>query len=379
MSYDRQIDQVCPHFVAEESLFLDVDRKTIRSLRPISSIDSISVFLNHEIQIPSIGVALAGQTTGSKNGPFNITAGVNDTLVIAVGAGPLQTAVIPAANQLPAAQVAGLLDAAFNGVIVNAVGNKISIQTMAQGRGASFFLYASSTLAATLGLTTNHEYRGQQLVPGWTLVRDPTTLIDRPTRLIVFDAPLRGGSEFVELSYSTIQQECRRCGGSGVENDFRYSVNGEPVAVQDEALLIQELQKDFYTLLGSNPFHTWYGTQLLDTIGKKLTAGGFVQNLIVSDIYQAFQRWQDIKTQQEQTVQQFVSDAEFPFRLLSVDLQQSTQDPTVIFVNITVQNRSNDQLQLTRGLKVPLPTDLLGSTQQQGLVRQSLSNFVQSG
>ncbi len=147
----------------------------------------------------------------------------------------------------------------------------------------------------------------------------------------------------------------------------------------DEALLIQELQKDFFTIRGSNPFHTWYGSALLDTIGKKLTAGGFLQNLIVSDIYQAFNRWQSIKRQQEEKVGQFVSDREFPFRLLSVDLQQSTQDPTIIFVSITVQNRSSDPIQIERGLKLPQPIDLLGSTAQQGQIRQSLSNFVLTG
>ena len=192
-------------------------------------------------------------------------------------------------------------------------------------------------------------------------------------------APLRSDTDVVELSYATVQQECRRCGGSGVENDWRYSTDGDVVAVVDEALLIQEIQKLMFTVLGTNPFHVWYGTGILDAIGKKLTAGGFVQNLIVSDIYQAFERWQSIKKQQEEKAGQFVSDREFPFRLLSVNLTQSQQDPTVIFVDITIQNRSTDPIQLTRGLKIPQPTDLLGSSAAQGTIRQSLSNFVLTG
>jgi hypothetical protein len=71
-----------------------------------------------------------------------------------------------------------------------------------------------------------------------------------------------------------------------------------------------------------------------------------------------------------------VSDKEFPYRLLSVQLQQSTQDPTVIYVNITIQNRSTQPIQISRGLKLPQPLDLLGSTQQQGIIRQSLQNPV---
>jgi hypothetical protein len=129
-----------------------------------------------------------------------------------------------------------------------------------------------------------------------------------------------------------------------------------------------------YTILGSNPFHTWYGTGLIDSIGKKLTSGGFIQNIIVADIYQAFNRWQSIKQQQEEDLGQFVSDREFPFRLLSVNLQQSTQDPTVIFVAITVQNRSNEPIQLTRGLKLPQALELTTGT-----IRQSLTGVALSG
>jgi hypothetical protein len=194
----------------------------------------------------------------------------------------------------------------------------------------------------------------------------------------VFDEPLRSGSDFVEISYGTIREECRRCGGLGVENDWRFDANGDVVEIRDEGLLIQELQKDFYTILGSNPFHTWYGTGLIEAIGKKLTAGGFAQNLIVSDIYQAFNRWQSIKRQEEDNGQ-FVSDREYPFRLLSVNLEQSAQDPTVIFVTVTVQNRSNDSIQLTRGLRLPQSLQLVSSTTPLGTIRQSLSGSVLSG
>jgi len=379
MSYDRQIDQVCPHTVVEEALYLSSDRMTIRPLRPISSLNSVTVRLNGQIEVPSMGVPLPASSMGLKEGPFTIAQGVNDTFAIAVAQGATQTVTLPAGSKIPAERIAALFNSSFQGVLFSVMGNKLAFKTLSDGRGASVFVRNTSTLATTLGIQTNREFRGQQNVPGWTLIGDPSALADRPTRLIVFDEPLRSGSCHVEIGYSTIRQECRRCGGTGVENDFRYSNDGEPVVIRDEALLLQELQKDFYTIRGTNPFHTWYGTALLETIGKKLTAGGFVQNLIVSDIYQAFNRWQSIKRQQEERVGQFVSDAEFPFRLLSVDLQQSTQDPTVVFVSITVQNRSNTPIQLERGLRIPQPTDLLGSTAQQGVIRQSLSNYVLTG
>lgn len=378
MSYDRQIDQVCPHIISEEALFVGADRITVRPLRPIASVASVDVFLNHEIQVPPQGVTTPASSSGTANGPFNITLGSNDTLALTVNQGAVQTATIPAASQVPPDRIAAILNASLQGVIFSVLGSRLTFQSTDKGRSASIFM-KSTGLATTLGIQSNREYRGKQIVPGWTVISDPNTLSDRPTRLIIFDEPLRGQTDFVEIGYNTISQECRRCGGTRVEHDFRYSKNGEPIQVVDEALLIQELQKDFFTIRGSNPFHTWYGSALLDTIGKKLTAGGFLQNLIVSDIYQAFNRWQSIKRQQEEKVGQFVSDREFPFRLLSVDLQQSTQDPTIIFVSITVQNRSSDPIQIERGLKLPQPIDLLGSTAQQGQIRQSLSNFVLTG
>lgn len=378
MSFDRQIDQVCAHLVAEEALFVETDRLTVRPIRPIASSNSVRVRIDGAFEVPSTGVASSAASSGTKEGPFDILQGSNDTLIVSVNQEPVQTVVLPSANKLPVDRLVDLLNRSIRGVLFSVLGNRVAFRTTSTGRGASLFVN-STPLASTLGIVANREYRGQQVTPGWTLVSAANTLADRPLRLIIFDQPLRSGSDFVEINYTTTRQECRRCGGTGVEHDFRYSLNGEPVQVRDEALLIQELQKDFYTIRGSNPFHVWYGTALLETIGKKLSAGGFVQNLIVSDVYQAFNRWQSIKRQQEEKVGQAVSDKEFPFRLLSVNLQQSTQDPTVVFVNITVQNRSNDPIQLERGLKLPQPTDLLGSTAQQGVIRQSLSDFVLTG
>lgn len=379
MSYDRQIDQICPHYIVQEALFPWIDRQTIYPLRPIATIASVRLRLNGNIPVPSQGVALPAQAVGSVAGPFSITTGVNDTLIVSVNQGPQQTVVIPSSSQITADQVAYYLNLKLQGVFFQSAGTQVSFLTTTEGRDVSVIFLPGSTLCPTIGFTINREFRGQQLVPGWTVISDKNALVRQPNRLIVFDLPLSSGTDFVEIDYTTTAMQCRRCGGTGVEYDWRLALNGDVITVQDEALLIQELQKDFFTLLGSNPFHPWYGTNLLDTIGSKLTAGGVIQNLIVSDIYTAFNRWQQIKQQQQQNVGQFVSDKEYPYRLLSVQLQQSQQDPTVIFVNITVQNRSTQPIQISRGLKIPQPLDLLGASQQTGLIRQSLSNYVLTG
>lgn len=378
MSYDRKFDQICPHQVSEEALFVSDDRRTIRPLRPISTAVGLRVRLDGAIDCPSSGVFLPASVVGRRPGPYTVAAGSN-TLRLQVDQGAIQTLTLTPGLRLPANQVGALLSRQTRGAQFFVQDQRLAMRTDKGGRAASLRLVSPSPLAEVFGLPVDREVRGVDRVPPWTLVRDPNTLSDRPTRLIVFDDPLRSVGDYVEVDYTTVQQECRRCGGVGVEYDWRYGSTGEVVQVRDEALLIQEVQKIIYTLKGSNPFHPWYGTSLLDTIGKKQAAGGFLQNLIVTDITDAFRKWQSVKQRQEQVVGQPVSDREFPYRLLNVDLTPSQDDPTVVMVAITIQSRSFDPIVLERGIRLPEPADLLGSTQNQGIFRQSLSQFTLVG
>jgi len=373
MSYDRQIDQLCPHLVVDELLLL-TEQQAVIPVRPISSADSVVVRLNGELMVPSTGVHVPARSTGTKEGPFTIVEGVNNLLHVRVNGGALQTATLPTSTRMPVSRIADQLNQRLKGVRFSADRNFMIFRSELSGRDSTVFIDPSSTLSSTLGVKANRVFRGQEVAPGWTLVNDPDTLLDRPVRMIVFDSPLRGFDDHVEINYTTIRQECRRCGGVGVENDWRYGTDGSIAEARSEALLIQELQKIIYTVRGSNPFHPWYGATIVEQIGQKLSTRGIVQNAIVSDVYTTFNRWQSIKKQQEENVGQFLDDGEFPFRLTSVQLDQSQKDPTVIFVNVEIQSRSRQTLLLTRGVKLPQPEDLLGGSAQ-GAFRQSLRDF----
>ena len=378
MSYDRKIDQICPHTVVEEALLLGNDRRTIRPLRPIASSVGLVVRMDGAIDCPSPGVLLPASVVARKPGNYTVAAG-SQTLRLMVNQGEVQTLSVTPGERLGADHLAAVLSRQARGAQFFVQDRRIGMRTDTGGRGSSLRLLSPSPLGLSLGLPVDREVRGLDRVPPWTLVRDQATLSDRPTRLIVFDDPLPSAGDYVEVTYTTVQQECRRCGGVGVEYDWRYGATGEVVSVVDEALLIQEVQKIIYTLKGSNPFHTGYGTSLLESVGKKQAAGGFLQNLIATDVADAFRKWQSIKQRQEQVVGQPVSDREYPFRLLDVDLVPSQQDPTIITVSITIQNRSFDPIVLERGIRVPEPMNLLGSTQNQGIMRQSLSQYTQVG
>jgi hypothetical protein len=377
MSFDRKIDQVCPHRVVEEALFLNTDYQTVRPLRPIASVVSTQVRIDGVADVPSMGIQVPATVVSSKPGPYTITQGVNDRLIVSIDGGPDQVITAQSGKKIATKDVVKNLSISEG--VFDELHGRVRLRTGRVGKTAFLHIKPGSTLTSVLGLVENRVFRGVKSVPGWSIVKDPNTLNDRPTRLIVFDQPLKGFSDYVELNYITIRQECRRCGGLGVENDWIYGKQGNTIEVRDEALLVQEILKLMFTVRGSNPFATWYGTLLVDTIGRKLSAGGLVQNLIVSEITTAFSRWQSIKKQQEESVGQFVSDREFPFQLLNVTVEQSTQDPTVIFVNASIQNRSGQPVDISRGIRLPEPTDLLSATAQQGVFRQSLNSFTQVG
>lgn len=379
MSFDRQIDFLCPHVVVEEAIFVNADRLTVRPLRPISAVNSVRVRVNGAIEVPSPGLVVPAEGLAAKKGPFNIRVGINDTLIIRVNDGAEQTLLIEPGETLNSREMARRLNQSVSDALFDLTPkSRLRLQTRSKGKHATLVVRPTA-LSTTLGFPTNRQWRGRAPLPGWSLVADPNTLRDRPTRLIVFDQPLMGFTNYVELNYATLRTECRRCGGLGVENDWRYGVHGEVFEVRDEALLIQEIQKITYTVRGSNPFHPWYGTTILDTVGKKLSAAGLVQSFIVNDIREAFRRWQNIKRQQEEVVGQPVSDEEYPFRLLSVTLSPSQQDQTVVFVNAIVQSRSQKPIQIERGVRLPLPADILGSSTQAGVYRQSLQKFTLTG
>jgi len=373
MSFDRQLDQVCQHFVVEEALFFNSDRQTVVPQRPIASGVSVRVRINGVEEIFSGGSRTPAQAQGSKITPFNIQAGINDQIIINVDGGAPQT-IIADDGILTATQLAASLNRSTQGAIFEAVKGRIQIRTRSDGKKSSLLVASvGSTLADVIGVPTDRLWRGKLTFPGWSLVNDPNTLADRPTRQIVFDEVMRGFADYVEIDYSTVRQECRRCGGLGVENDWALGVqSAEIVEVRDQALLLQEIQKIMFTVQGSNPFHRWYGTNLITTIGSKLSVGGTVQNILVSEIQEAFQRWQQIKKAQEEDIGQFVSDREYPFNLLKVELEQSNQDPTVVFISATIQNRSDQPIQIERAIQLPEPLDILGSTTQQSLAQQSV-------
>jgi len=353
MSYDFSLDQTCAHYVSEEAVYVSPGRRIIRPKRPIAAENSVKVRLDGAIDVPSYGSQIPATMKGTKRGPFTVTSSATSLLRVKVSQGAWQDLVFPVSNAMDPRYAVTLFNQGLSGIKAALEDGTIRIETLDKGRQASLFIAQESTAASIFGFPVNREWRGQDLIPGWTLVTDLASVVeDRPTqRNIVFDYPLKQEQSVAEISYTTALQECRRCGGIGVENDWRYDVKGNPITVENEDLLLQELQKMVLTVRGSNPFHNWIGTSLVDAIGQKLGQQSVVQTLTLADITQAFKRFQSIKKGQEKV--QEITDREFPYRLLGVNFTQHPTDPSILYIDLSVQNRSQQAIKLTRGLRLP--------------------------
>jgi phage baseplate assembly protein W len=74
--------------------------------------------------------------------------------------------------------------------------------------------------------------------------------------------------QFVTASYYCEETLCPRCKGSSVENDVSLDDLGDFEIVKDHDLLAQLVIKAVLTEIGSNVYHSWYGTSVSSLIGK---------------------------------------------------------------------------------------------------------------
>lgn len=366
MSFDRHLDQTCPHFVIQE-LVPVVDR-ILRPLKPIASAASLTVKMNRTSVVPPQGLYAPPVVRGTVPGPYSIPAGSTTLSFLLDGASDPVVLTFPTSSQMSPQLFAEIANRQQSGVTCTVFRSCVHFTGRNSGPNATLQV-VSTPLSDLLGISSARVGQGKSLYPGWSLVLDASELYTIPYRYVLFDAPLPFSTNYAEVSYTTTHQNCRRCNGSGLEFDWRYDNRGNTGEVRDDALLLQEMLKIFLTEIGSNPFHPWYGTSLSSRIGSKITDGQAVQSAVAADIADAFKKWQSVKRAQETTVGQFVSDNEYPFRLLGVSSFQDTVDPTQIFVSVSIQKRSGQVVDLTRGFRLP-PGSVTA-----GLFRQSIGKY----
>lgn len=343
MSKEFSILARCPHETKEERVILSDNRKYLIPQQPIASTYSVRIIVNNDpnLRIPQSGLKIPAQLTSGNSGPFNIKAGSN---VLNIKTKDSNFVVnLPTGKRVSTDNVIRQIRSVTTDIGAGNVNGHIYLADL-KNIGKSSRIKVSGSVTSELGFDLQSGSRGRELFPSWRVVRDP----DTDARFIAFKRNVKNNPIF-KVSYSVSPEFCLRCGGSFVENDYAFDINGQAILIENENLLNQAAVKIVFTLKGSNPFHPFYGTNILNRIGTKALSS--VANIINEDVRRALSAMQ--RLQREQAKYQPVS---FKEQLLSIESVQTIpdpEDPTVFDVDIVLRNASNEPIKLTVFFTVP--------------------------
>ena len=361
MARDFQLAWSCPHLTVEEVVQLGSDRRTLPTRQPVGGSGTVRILVNDDTRlfVPQSGLYSSAELSGAVSGPFDLIRG-EDTLTVTTSQGTqtvsfgVSTAVRYTTDQI----ITKMLTAQFNVAGISNTNGSLHFSDQ-QAVGLDSFVRLSGTAVVRLGFgaagLSDRQWgaQGQLIYPGWRLYKREDEIVNRYPK---FDFPVKGNPIF-KVTYTVPPSRCLRCGGSYVENDYRLDGSGQAILIQDENLLYQAALKILLTEKGSNPYQTWYGTQLQARIGSKAISG--VTALISEDVRKALARMQSL--QEEQAKYQQVTLKERLYAVKSVQVYPHAQDPTTYMIDVTVQNASSTQINLTIVFTVPSVVALMGS------------------
>lgn len=350
MSVEYQLAHSCPHLILEEVVALSSDRRSLVPKAPVASSNIVRILANDGVYIPPGGLYSQAQITGALGGPFRIQS--CDRTFTVTSSSETATVTLPTGSRITADAVAKLLRAQLTDVAVEVVDGHLTL-TDASNYGMESSILVSGSAAPALGFKGQRGARGRKVYPGWELASQPVLTVGRFPR---FREPLRQNPMF-KVAYVAPVERCPRCGGTFIENDYRFNLQGDPLLIQDENLLYQAALKILLTLIRSNPYHPSYGSAITSRIGTK--AVGAVTSLLTEDVQNALSTMQALQTAQAKYQQ--VSAKERLFAVSSVKVTPSPDDPTVFEVDVVVRNAAGDPVSITIVFSVPGVVALAGT------------------
>lgn len=143
--------------------------------------------------------------------------------------------------------------------------------------------------------------------------------------------------DIIEVDYVTERTNCHRCNAMGRLDDMHYSpVNGAMVTVRTEQKLRQDLYKIVGTVVGSNPFHRFYGTNFTIYIGQSGPAG-FFQAQLTNEMITALGALQRLQNDQFTYQAEFIDRRELINAVQSVNVRQVIEvDPGIFQVDVSL-------------------------------------------
>lgn len=357
MSFDFQIGFPCPHYIVEERVLLSDDRRGIVTRYPIAAKGTVSVLVNDEFFIPQRGLASRAVLRSGQSGPYRI--GKHEDELTVANSESSFTVTMPHGLRIPTDTLVELFNRHFKSkgdqflFATNVSGFLIFYDTSKTGAKSRVTVSGSAT--ATLGFKQRGT-KGRVLYPAWVLEKQESYDGEYTGRFLRFTKPLKN-DPIIKVSYTTPAEQCVRCRSTYVENDLRYDASGDMRLVTNEDLLYQASLKALLTIKGSNPYFRWYGTNLMNAIGKKAVYG--LQNAIKQEISDALQKYQ--QSQRAQANYQTVSSRERLFSLQSVVVYPHESDPTAFLAEVVVMNASQTPITLSIVYTAPSAIALAGS------------------
>lgn len=353
MSIEFQLAFPCPHLVLEEVVALSGDRRSLVPKAPVASSNVVRVLANDDTYVPPGGLYSQAQVMGSVGGPFRVQK--CDTTLTVTSSTETATITVPWGSSVQAEAVATLIRAQLGSVFVEVERGHLVLTDVAS-YGTESSIRVGGSAASSLGFANQRGARGQQVYPGWELATDASVSYGRFPK---FRAPVRQNPMF-KVAYVAPVERCPRCGGTFVENDYRFDLTGDPLMIQNEDLLYQAALKILLTRARSNPYHPSYGSAIMSRIGTK--AIGAVTTLLTEDVQNALATMQAL--QSVQTKVQRVSAKERLYAVSSVRVTPSASDPTAFRIDVVVLNAGGNPVQLNIVFSVPGAVALTGSNGQ---------------
>ncbi len=120
--------------------------------------------------------------------------------------------------------------------------------------------------------------------------------------------------------------------------DLSISSTNDLAKVQDLEKLVQDILKLLMTELGSNKFHSWYGSSLSQSMVGSGFDGQFLTTIAEGQIRSGLETIMNL--QREQAAQQKVTPSELLASVKQISVQRNTVDPTFFTITLEVLTRS---------------------------------------
>jgi len=197
---------------------------------------------------------------------------------------------------------------------------------------------------------------------GWLLEDDELSIYTKKSK-IVFKNKRKSLDDFYMVNYSSVAKFCPKCIGLRVLNDESYTPLGKVSTVKNEDKLLQEIKKGLATYLGSNPFHTWIGTQIHSLIGTKIYNVDLIKARVIEEVYKYIEKYVDV--QLKQSNYQEVTTRESFGQILAIDFEpQEDIDSSYWILSVLFNNRTGGDMLYEKKIAMPDPKNLLYGPQQ---------------